>query len=86
MPYNGGHCSVFKTSEGLAQVVYWKLLGHIRQSFLCHCQECQQLGVVIWSTICSLEVMEHLKWENILLLNWFTWKTNLIVFIRSWVQ
>lgn len=61
MPYEGGHFSVFKTSEGLAQVVYCKLLEHIRQSILCHCQKCQQLGVVIWSTVGSSEVVGAFK-------------------------
>lgn len=71
------NCSVFQTSKSLAQVsTHSKSLGLLRQSLLCNCQEWQQFNVVIWKSHAFRKLWEQLKWENIFLLNWFTWETK----------
>lgn len=84
--YKGGHCSVFKTSEGLAQVFYCKLLGTSDKGSFATARNARSWGWWSGAPYALQKLWEQLKWENILLLNWFTWKTNLIVSIRTWVQ
>lgn len=57
------NCSIFKIPKSLAQVVYPQQVpwAYQTESLICHWQECQQLGVVIWNIICSSEVMGVIK-------------------------